>query len=152
MSLRLAPITRDQANAYVRDFHRHNKPVRAHRFALAAYDDGMLVGVVIVGNPIARALQDGLTAEVLRLCVADGARNACSFLYGAARRVWFSMGGKRIVTYTLQREGGASLRGAGWEEAARLRARTGKAWTNREGREDQPVVREPKVRWQATSE
>jgi hypothetical protein len=58
-------------------------------------------------------LDDGLTAEVNRVAT-DGCPNACSALLGAARRAVFAMGYRRIITYTLPEEGGASLRGAGW--------------------------------------
>lgn len=151
MTFVLRPLTLAAANAFVAEHHRHNKPARGCKFCLSAYVDGVLVGVCIVSRPVARALDDGLTVEVVRLCVKDGSpRNTCSYLYGAARRVWFVMGGLKVVTYTLQRESGASLRGAGWTEDAKLKARTGEAWTNREGRVDQEVVREPKVRWITT--
>ncbi len=145
----LRPITLRAANAYVLEHHRHNKPTRGHKFSLAAHARGELVGVVIVGRPVARGLDDGMTIEVLRLCVAPGApRNTCSFLYGAARRVWGTMGGGKCITYTLQSESGESLRGAGWVEEERLAARVGENWTNRgQGRVDQAVVREPKIRW-----
>ena len=83
----------------------------------------MIVGVVILGRPVARLLQDGFTAEVTRLATlreADvdgrerGPRNACSLLYAAAWRVARALGYRRLVTYTLPEEGGASLHGAGW--------------------------------------
>jgi hypothetical protein len=150
-ALTLRPTTLAKANAFVAEHHRHNKPARGCKFCLAAFEGGQLVGVVIVSRPVARGLDDGVTAEIVRLCVKDDAtRNVCSFLYGAARRAWNAMGGKRCVTYTLQSESGASLRGAGWDRAAELPGRTGEAWTNRgNGRVDQAVVREPKVRWEA---
>jgi hypothetical protein len=50
---------------------------------LAAETDGApgsIVGVAIVGMPVARMLADGWTVEVTRLCT-DGSRNACSMLY-----------------------------------------------------------------------
>jgi hypothetical protein len=58
-------------------------------------------------------LQDGYTAEVTRLAT-DGTRNACSALYGAAWRAARAIGYRRMISYTLPEEGGASLRGAGW--------------------------------------
>jgi hypothetical protein len=70
-------------------------------------------GVAIVGRPVARGNDDGWTLEVNRCCT-DGARNACSMLYGAAWRATKSLGYRRLITYTLPEEGGASLRGAGW--------------------------------------
>ena len=58
-----------------------------------------LVGVAIVGRPVARMLDDGLTSEVTRVCVVSHApKNSCSFLYGRCWRIWQQMGGKRMVT------------------------------------------------------
>lgn len=142
------PITLHRANEIVAQWHRHNKPVRGCRFALGVEHGGELVGVVIVGRPVARKLDRQNVAEVNRLCVIDGApKGSCSFLYGAARRVWFAMGGTRLVTYTLQSESGASLRGAGWlpENVAPKGER---GWHSRE-REHQPVFDQLKIRWEA---
>ena len=110
------PLSLREANEFVLNFHRHNKPTQGGKFAIGCLHDDRLVGVAIVGRPIARMLSDGWTAEVTRLCVAPNApRNACSFLYGRCWRIWQQMGGTRMVTYTLQTESGASLRGAGWK-------------------------------------
>lgn len=112
--LQLVPITLREANAFVREHHRHHQPRRGlDRFAVGVGLGGDIVGVAIVSRPNARMLCDGWTAEVTRLCT-DGTRNACSMLYRAAWRAWRAMGGMRLVTYTLPEEGGASLRGAGF--------------------------------------
>lgn len=151
------PVTLEQANAFIKAHHRHNKPAHRCRYSIglfiAAAADFFgaerLVAVVMVGRPLARMLDDGVTAEVVRLCTNDWAPpGACSKLYRAAWRAWAAMGGRRMVTYTLQAECGASLRGAGWVQSEKLRARTGLAWCNRSGREDQDVVRQPKIRWE----
>ena len=71
-------------------------------------------GVAIVGRPVARLLDDGWTLEVNRTCT-DGAKNANSMLYGACRRVAFGLGYRKLITYTLPEEGGASLNAAGWK-------------------------------------
>lgn len=114
MTLQIRPCTLKAANDFVAAKHRHHKPSVGHKFSISAVDGaGEIVGVVIVGRPVARMLDDGVTAEVNRLCT-DGTKNACSILYGAARRAAFAMGYQRIITYTLPSEGGASLRGAGW--------------------------------------
>jgi hypothetical protein len=102
-----------EANAFVFEHHRHHKPVVGHLFSVGAALDGKIVGVAIVGRPVARLRDDGVTAEVTRLCT-DGTRNACSFLYGATARAAFALGFKRIGTYILASEPGASLTGAGW--------------------------------------
>ena len=96
-----------------------------HLFSLGAIFADKIVGVVIVGRPVSRFRDDGLTAEVTRLCT-DGTRNACSFLYGAAARAAFALGFKRIGTYILATEPGTSLTGAGW----RLVGETpGRSWS-----------------------
>lgn len=108
------PMTIRDANAYVALHHRHHRPVRGGLFALSVMDEaGDVRGVAIVGRPVARMLQDGRTAEVVRVAT-DGAANACSALYGAAWRTCRAMGYLRLVTYTLPEEGGGSLRAAGW--------------------------------------
>ncbi len=112
MSLRVTPIALDEANAFVAVHHRHHKPVPGAKFCLAV-SDAAVRGVSIVGRPVARMSDDGLTLEVNRVCT-DGAKNACSMLYGASWRAAKALGYTRLITYTLPAEGGASLRGAGW--------------------------------------
>jgi len=147
--MRIIPITINKANVFVNQFHRHNKKTTGGKFAIGAYDEELgLVGIAIVGNPIARNLMDGLTAEVLRTCVRpDAPKNTNSFLYGACRRIWQTMGGMRIITYTLQSESGSSLKGAGWNPTAETKPGS---W-NREGRRryEQPIYKEVKIRWEA---
>lgn len=130
--LRLAPCDLDEANAFVAHHHRHHPPVVGHKFSLSALDMQGVVGVVIVGRPVSRMRDDGTTLEVTRLCT-NGAKNACSFLYGAAARAAFALGFLRIGTYTLPDEGGASLRGAGWKL---IGERGGGSWS----RDDRPRV------------
>lgn len=113
--LHLEPITFKDANAYVAQHHRHHKPVTGHKFSVACADEnGTIHGVAIVGRPVSRYLDDGLTLEVNRLCT-DGTKNACSILYTAAWRVARALGYKRIITYILEAESGASLRASGWD-------------------------------------
>jgi hypothetical protein len=121
--VRVVPITFRAACAFVAKLHRHNKPPRGHKFSIGLVDDaGTMVGVAMVGRPVARAFDDGLTAEVNRTCT-DGTRNANSMLYGAALRACKAMGYRRVVTYTQLRETGASLRAAGFVRVKELPAR-----------------------------
>ena len=113
--LAIVPVSFAEARAFVERHHRHHRPPVGHLFSVGVSRGGKVVGVAIVGRPVARGLQDGLTAEVTRVCVLRGVRNACSKLYGAAWRAARAMGYRRLVTYTLPEEGGASLRGAGWK-------------------------------------
>ena len=116
MALDIVPITLAEANEFVRQKHRHHGKVAGHKFSIAVADveKGNIVGVAIVGRPVSRFLDDGWTLEVNRLCT-DGTHNACSMLYAAAWRAARAMGYKRVVTYILETENGASLRAAGWK-------------------------------------
>ena len=106
MKLRIVPTDLKTANAFVRRLHRHSRPVVGYKFAVGIEDEnGKLRGVAIVGRPVAPRLDDGLAAEITRLCT-DGARNACSMLYGAARKAARALGHDPVFTYTLPEEGG----------------------------------------------
>ena len=142
------PLSLREANEFVLNFHRHNKPTQGGKFAIGCLHDDRLVGVAIVGRPIARMLSDGWTAEVTRLCVAPNApRNACAFLYGRCGRIWQQMGGTRMVTYTLQTESGASLKGAGWKIVGVTQPQS---WSRDERRREwQDIFGQPKFRWEA---
>lgn len=113
--LEVVPVPLDQANAFVKQHHRHHQPVVGHKFSLAVADaDGAVRGVAIVGRPVARRLDDGWTLEVNRVAT-DGCENACSALYGAAWRAAKALGYRRLITYTLTTEPGTSLKAAGWK-------------------------------------
>ena len=125
--LALTPISLREANAFVKRNHRHHKGVTGHKFSIGCTRDGELVGVAIMGRPVSRYLDDGLTLEVNRLCTT-GAENACSMLYGAAARAARAMGYQKIITYTLDTEPGTSLRAAGWQCAGPA---GGERWTGK---------------------
>lgn len=82
----LTPVTLREARAFVEKYHRHNAPPQGHKFSVGLTLGGDLIGVVIVGRPIARRQDDGKTPEVTRCCVMEGVANANSALYGAAWR------------------------------------------------------------------
>jgi hypothetical protein len=145
-SLALIPITIGDAKVFIGQRHRtHEKPPGSALFAVAVGLADSVVGVALIGRPKARRLQDGWTAEVVRVCT-DGTRNACSMLYGAAWRAARALGYRKLITYTLQAEGGASLRAAGWRVVGETR---GGSWD----RTPRPRVdRHPtqsKLRWEA---
>jgi hypothetical protein len=112
--LEIVPITQKEANAFVKRFHRHHKPVVGSVFQVAVSVNGEVVGVAIIGRPVARKLDNGWTLEVNRVCT-DGTPNACSMLYAAAWRGAKALGWKRLITYILNTEPGTSLRAAGWK-------------------------------------
>lgn len=137
-------ISYGEACAFVDANHRHHKAPRGHRFSIGAFEGGQLIGVVMVGRPLARLIDPWEAAEVTRLCT-DGTKNACSFLYGRAARAAFALGYARLITYSLPEEGGASLRGAGFEL---VRTTFGGVWSRdqRVRADDHPTS--PKWRWE----
>lgn len=112
--LETQPIAYAEACEFIRNHHRHHLPPQGWKFGIAVNDGEKIVGVITVGRPVARHLDNGWTLEVTRSCT-DGTRNANSKLYGAARRATFALGYKRLITYTLMSEPGTSLRAAGWK-------------------------------------
>lgn len=126
--MKVRPTTLRAANDFVAERHRHNGRTARNggKFAIELEHDGETIGVAIVGNPISATFMNkakyGFVAEVLRTCVSEDApKGAVSCLYGACWRAWRAMGGTRLLTYTLQEESGASLRGAGWQRVAEVR-------------------------------
>lgn len=144
-NLALVPMTLEEANAFVARHHRHNQPVVGHKFSLGAAVAETVVGVSIVGRPVARRSDDGWTLEVNRLCT-DGTRNACSFLYSASWRAARALGYRKLITFTLPQEGGASLRAAGWKVVG---STPGRSWSvPSRPRVDMHPLQE-RLRWEA---
>lgn len=156
MEMSIVPTTLAEANAFVKQHHRHHHPARGCCFVISAQLGDAIVGVAIVGRPKARMLQDGFTAEVTRCCAVDlprvvssdgrsHASGVVAMLYAACWRAARAIGYRRLVTYTLPSESGASLRGAGWTE---IGAAGGGSWS-RKGR---PRVdlhpTQTKLRWE----
>ena len=127
------PLSLKAANEFVTTHHRHNKKTAGHKFSIGAMLDGELIGVAICGRPVARALDNGTTLEVLRVCIKDPApRNACSYLYARCQKIWTAMGGEKIITYTLESEPGSSLKAVNWLVAATTKKRAAKnLWNTR---------------------
>lgn len=136
-------IPQRKAKKYIQRNHRHHKPPTGDIFRVAAYEDDWLVGVVMVGRPVSRMLQDGETCEVIRLCT-DGTPNTCSFLYGKAARIAKEMGFRKIVTYILENESGTSLKASGWVNEGQA---GGGSWNkpNRKRTDKSPTCK--KQRW-----
>lgn len=145
-ALRVTPITLAEANEYVSRHHRHHKPTVGHIFSVAVSEGDEVRGVAIVGRPVARALQDGYTAEVLRTCT-DGTPNACSMLYATCWRAAKALGYTTLGTYTMQHEPGTSLRAAGWKLVGES---PGRSWSvPGRPRVTQQATLGPKFRWEA---
>jgi hypothetical protein len=145
VSLTVVPLELSEANAAVSAWHRHHVPVVGHRFSLGCVDDdGVLHGAAIFGRPVARLTPDRDVLEVARVAT-DGTYNACSILLGAGARAAKALGFRRIQTFTLPEEGGASLRAVGWRNEGDA---GGGHWQHTDGRPrrtDQPIG--VKTRW-----
>ena len=147
MRLRTVPVTFAQARDFVGDWHRHHRPPVGHKYSIGVADeDDLLVGVAVVGRPVARHLDDGLTLEVTRVAT-DSTPNACSILYAAAWQAAKALGYRRLITYTQAGESGASLRAAGWRVVAARPPRPG--WTTpSRPRADHGTDWVARLRWQ----
>lgn len=149
----VVPLSLAEARRFVADHHRHNEPPRGHKWSIGLRDGDELRGVVIASRPVARASDDGLTLELIRLTTV-GDRNACSRLYGAACRAAAAMGYRRVLTYTLEDEPGTSLLASGFRRDGTT---AGGAWAPMEGLvrsadklrlfDDAKMPTGPKVRW-----
>ena len=92
----LFPATLKQANNMIEQLHRHHKCVQGHRFSIGYKDeDGKILGIAVVGRPVAREVDQYNVAEITRL-VTDSSRNVCSILYSACARAAKAMGYKWI--------------------------------------------------------
>lgn len=114
MTLELQPISYPEAAEFIRLHHRHHIPPVGWKFGIGLNDGEKVVGVITVGRPVARMLDDGYTLEVTRCCT-DGTEHAPSKLYAAAWRAGKALGYRRMITYTLTTEPGTSLVAAGWK-------------------------------------
>lgn len=148
MSLSVVPVDFAEACAFVRQHHRHHIPPVGHKAALAVADESGVRGVAILGRPVARHLDDGWTLEITRVAT-DGARNACSKLYGASWRLAQAMGYRRLITYTLKSESGASLRAVGWR-CINATVREGQSWSVKSRPRVDKHPLQAKLRWEVS--
>ena len=125
MPLELQPIRFAEAKEFILQYHSHHLPPQGWLFGIGVNDGQAVVGIVTIGRPVARGLDDGWTAEVTRCCT-DGTSNAASKLYAAAWRAVRAMGYRQLITYTLANEAGTCLRAAGWKS---LYQTSGGSWS-----------------------
>ena len=147
--LKLEAITFSEAKAFVTSRHEHCPGPAGWKFGIGLNNGPTLIGVAMVGRPVARMLpQDGSLFEVNRLCldrsIPDALRwNGCSMLYGWAAKEARKRGAERIITYIRDDEPGTSLLAAGWG-LERLCAGGSRTRAGRSRAEHNTV---PKQRW-----
>lgn len=124
--LEIRPVTATEARRFVNEHHRHNEAPTSTQvsFAVGLYEGDTLMGVATAGRPVARALCDGFTLEINRTCLAGEVGNGNSRLYGAICRAAKALGYRKVITYTLHEESGASLLAAGFERVADIGSRS----------------------------
>ncbi|ABM39684.1 XF1762 family protein [Polaromonas naphthalenivorans] len=127
--LTIAPVSFSTAKNFVAPHHRHCPAPAGWRFWTGIFNGDELIGCVMVGRPVARALDPARVVEVNRLCVRTDIApelpwNACSQLYGWAAREARKRGFQRIITYTLESESGVSLKAAGWTIEHKVKGRS----------------------------
>lgn len=167
--VRIVPCNRDAAREFIAKYHRHHGvPVGWLWLHAARRIGGDMCGVAVVGRPVARALNDGFTVEVTRVCTlvtftvvgSDGRQHSSptnSMLYRASERTAKAMGYVRGLTYLLASEwdrfnedgdriGGAGVRAAGWRELWRV---DGRSWDceSRPRTDKHPTVDKVAIGW-----
>ena len=98
-------VSLSEANAFVLKHHRHHKAVVGHLFSIGAAMNGTIVGVAIVGRPVARGRD-------VRFSTGQRPRRASRSASSA------------FGTYILASEPGVSLAAAGWRQIAEVRGRS----------------------------
>jgi hypothetical protein len=143
--LEVRPISLGEAKAFVARHHAHSAAPQGWKFGCGIEDRLGLVGVVVIGRPVARRLDDGETLEVTRLCTLAHAQHAASILLGAACRAAKALGYRRIVTYTRRDEEGHCCKAAGFTPVAQVR---GRSWSCRSRPRQDPHEILDRIRWQ----
>lgn len=141
--MQIRPITFKQASEFINKYHRHHNATVGCKFCIGLYSKDNLIGCAVCGRSVSRYYDDGLTCEINRVCVIDGYKNGCSMLYGACCRIAKNMGYKKIITYTLSSEKGASLRASNFICEGQA---GGTHWTGKRNK-GQLIPNELKKRW-----
>ncbi|MDE1905142.1 MAG: hypothetical protein KGH75_01645 [Rhodospirillales bacterium] len=126
--LQLGDVERHRVRGFIARHHAHCSPPTAWRFHGAVFNGRTLIGMAVVGNPVARALMGRGIVEVNRLCIRRDTPaalrwNAASMLYGWSAREAERRGFTKIITYTRFDEPGTSLAASGWVKEAVTRGR-----------------------------
>jgi len=143
----IVPVDLSEANEFIRQHHRHHKPVVGHKFSIGLSDGIAIRGVAIIGRPVSRHLDNGWTLEVIRCCT-DGIKNGCSKLYAAAWRATRALGYVKLITYILKEENGVSLVAAGWKCVGEA---GGGNWNVPSRPRIDTELQQSKMRWEAAS-
>ena len=107
----------EDAQEFIKRYHRHSKPLKRHRFSIGAFLDNLLVGVVSLDNCSSHGWSKYKSfIEIRRNCIKEDVseKNVSSYLLDKAIKACFAMGFDHIITYTKPHENGASLKALGF--------------------------------------
>ena len=145
MSLCVVPCTIGEARAFVERHHSHHHAPVGALCAVGVADGGRLCCVAILSRPVNRSLDGiGNVAEVTRLA-SDGTKHAASMCLAAITRAAIALDWRRVISYTILGETGASYLAAGWHVAALCKF---KPWDNNVRRRQSVVIEADKIRWE----
>lgn len=130
--MKLRPVPVKVALQFNLRTHRRLPKLQGGMWAVAI-TRRMIVGVIIVGRPSSRMLDNGRRLQVLRCAVRAGVPNGCSMLYGACARAAKAMGASDCFTYIHADETGLSLKASGWIEDTAFQSKGG-VWGGRPNR------------------
>jgi hypothetical protein len=86
VKLHLVPVAFETACSMVAMWHRHNVPPVGHKYSVGVADEsGVLLGVAIVGRPVARSFDDGGTLEVTQADESGASLRAAGYRVVASR-------------------------------------------------------------------
>lgn len=129
MCLQIHPIKQAAAKAFIRQHHAHCGPPAGWKYGAGIWNWDTLIGVIMVGRPVARMIDHHSTVEVNRVCIdrdiaPELSWNACSQLYGWAAKEAKKRGFSKIITYTLDSEPGITMKAVGWEKEGSVKGRS----------------------------
>ena len=142
---------RNDAQDFIRKYHRHNGPPAGWRWAHAILNGPEVIGVVWVGRPVARRIDHNTVVEVNRLCLNHGLDphltwKAASLGYESAADVARDRGFEKIITYTnADLESGKSLQYARWKKDGL--PNKGGSWDRPSRQRGTVASTAPKQRW-----
>lgn len=120
----ICPIGFKAAREFVQSHHRYLAAPRGCLFAIAAFERSTIVAVAIVGRPVSPNQDDGVTAEVSRLCTHNAPGNTASALLARVVRATRAMGYHRVISYVDSANQGTCFKAANFKATGcRIRER-----------------------------
>jgi hypothetical protein len=114
----ICPIAFHDARKFIQAHHAYLAAPRGCLFCIAAYDHGDIVAVAIVNRPVNPSMDDGVTAEISRLCTHDAPANTATALLRRVLRACRAIGYHRLISYVDAERDGGSFKAASYSVTA----------------------------------